>query len=101
MKLKLNISAELALPLDVVTSTVVVYGGKGMGKTNLGSVLVEELAKAGLRWSVLDPLGVWWGLRHAKDGKGPGIECLVLGGVHGDIPIEPTGGAVVADLVVD
>jgi uncharacterized protein len=98
---KLRISDRLTLPADVVTSTIVVYGGKGMGKTNLGSVLVEELAKAQLRFSVLDPLGVWWGLRHAKDGKGPGIECLILGGVHGDIPIEPTGGAVVADLVVD
>jgi uncharacterized protein len=101
MKSKLQISDELALPLDVVTSTLVVYGGKGMGKTNFGSVLVEELSKAGLRWSTLDPLGVWWGLRHSSDGKGRGIECLILGGAHGDIPIEPTGGAVVADLVVD
>jgi hypothetical protein len=26
---------------------------------------------------------------------------LILGGIHGDLPIEPTAGAVVADLVVD
>jgi hypothetical protein len=97
----LSRAPDLALPEDVVTSTVVVYGGKGMGKTNLGSVLVEELTKARLRWCVLDPMGVWWGLRHSKDGKGPGIECVILGGAHGDIPIEPTGGAIVADLVVD
>jgi uncharacterized protein len=89
------------LPTDVVTSTLVVYGGKGMGKTNFGNVLVEQLTSAGLRWSVLDPLGVWWGLRHSADGKGNGVECLILGGAHGDIPIEPTGGAVAADLVVD
>lgn len=99
--MKLHISDSLALPPATVTSTVVVYGGKGMGKTNFGSVLVEELAAAHLRWSVLDPMGVWWGLRHAKDGKGKGIECLILGGAHGDIPIEPTGGSVAADLVVD
>lgn len=98
---KLRISAELTLPEDVVTSTLVVYGGKGMGKTNLGSVLVEELTRARLRWCVLDPMGVWWGLRHSADGKGPGVECIVLGGAHGDIPIEPTGGAIVADLVID
>jgi uncharacterized protein len=98
---KLHISDDLSLPPDTVTSTLVVYGGKGMGKTNLGSVLVEELTKAGLRWCALDPLGVWWGLRHSKDGKGPGIQCVILGGAHGDIPIEPTGGAVAADLVVD
>jgi hypothetical protein len=98
---KLRISEDLALPIDAVTSTLIIYGGKGMGKTNFGSVLIEELNRAGLRWSVLDPLGVWWGLRHSKDGKGPGIQCLILGGVRGDIPIEPTAGAVAADLVVD
>ena len=97
----LAISNDLALPLNAVTSTTVVYGGKGMGKTNLGGVMVEELSAAGLRWSVLDPMGVWWGLRYAADGRGKGIECLILGGAHGDIPVEPTGGAVVADLVAD
>lgn len=91
----------VALPNDVVTSTLVVYGGKGMGKTNFGSVLVEELDRAKLRWSYLDPLGVAWGLRHSADGNGAGVKCVILGGAHGDIPIEPTGGAVVADLVVD
>ncbi|MFI5230733.1 MAG: hypothetical protein ACHQWU_16800, partial [Gemmatimonadales bacterium] len=97
----LRISPDLALPTDAVTSTSVVFGGKGMGKTNLGSVIVEELSKARLRWSFLDPMGVAWGLRHSQDGKGPGIECVILGGIHGDIPIEPTSGDVVADLVVD
>lgn len=98
---KLHISEDLSLPLDTVTSTIGVLGGKGMGKTNFGSVLVEELSKAGMHWSYLDPLGVVWGLRHSADGKGPGVEAVILGGVHGDIPIEPTGGTVVADFVVD
>lgn len=97
----LRISPTLSLPTEFVTSTTAVFGGKGMGKTNLGGVMVEECSKAGLRWSLLDPMGVAWGLRHAKDGKGPGVECVILGGPHGDIPIEPTGGAVAADLVVD
>jgi hypothetical protein len=98
---KLKVGENFSLPIETVTSTTVIYGGKGMGKTNLGSVLVEELDAAGLRWCALDPLGVWWGLRHSADGKGKGVECLILGGTHGDIPIEPTGGAIVADLVVD
>jgi hypothetical protein len=97
----LHIAPGLSLPKDVVTSTIVVYGGKGTGKTNYGSVLVEECSKVGLRWTYIDPLGVAWGLRHSADGKGKGIECIILGGVHGDIPIEPTAGSVVADLVVD
>ncbi|SRR6266545_795044 len=76
--MKLKIAADLSLPLDAVTATIVAYGGKGMGKTNLGSVLVEELSRVGLRWAWLDPLGVSWGLRHGAAGTGPGVECLIL-----------------------
>jgi hypothetical protein len=101
MSKKLKISTKLALPIDAVTSTLVVYGGKGMGKTNFASVLVEEFSAADLRFVVIDPMGVWWGLRHSVDGKGVGIEVLILGGIHGDLPIEPSSGDVVADLVVD
>jgi uncharacterized protein len=101
MGLKLHIGDNLDLPADTVTQTIVVYGGKGMGKTNFAAVLCEELSRAKLRFSLLDPVGVSWGLRHSADGKGPGIDALILGGRHGDIPIEPTGGAVVADLVAD
>lgn len=97
----LSIGKDIKLPPDLVTSTVVVLGGKGMGKTVLGSVLAEELAKAGLRWAWLDPLGVAYGIRHSADGKGKGVECLILGGPHGDIPIYPDGGAAVADVVVE
>lgn len=99
--MKVNVSAELKLPTDVVTSTGVVYGGKGMGKTSLLAVLMEELARCGLRFSAIDAMGVLWGIRFDLTGKGPGIEVLILGGIHGDIPIEPTGGSVVADLVAD
>jgi len=37
---KVRISDELLLPKDTVTSTLIVYGGKGMGKTNLGAALL-------------------------------------------------------------
>lgn len=97
----LQISTDLKLPVDAVTQTLVIYGGKGMGKTNLISVLMEELDRAKQRFSAIDPMGVMWGLRYSADGKGNGIEILILGGKHGDIPIEPTGGGVVADLVAD
>jgi uncharacterized protein len=72
-----------------------------MGKTNFAAVLAEELAGARLRFSWIDPVGVAWGLRHSSDGRGAGVEVLILGGIHGDLPIEPTAGAIVADLVVD
>jgi len=102
MAKRLQLSAEITPPaLEAVTQTIVVYGGKGMGKTNLAAVLCEELAAAGFRFALLDPVGVSWGLRHSADGKGEGLKILILGGRHGDLPIEPTAGAVVADFVVD
>lgn len=98
----LTIARNLGLPAaETTTGTLVIYGGKGMGKTNLAAVLAEELAKAGQRFCILDPVGVSWGLRHAADGKGEGLTLLILGGVHGDLPIEPSGGTVVADFVAD
>lgn len=101
MKKRLVISNVLALPPDTVTSTLIVYGGKGMGKTVFGAVVAEELDKVSYRWSWLDPLGVSWGITHSADGKGPGVKCLILGGIHGDIPIYPDSGLAVADTVVE
>jgi uncharacterized protein len=98
---KLHISPDLTLPEATVTSTILVLGGKGMGKTNLDAVIAEECAAAGLRFSWMDPIGIAWSLQHGANKTEPGLEVLVLGGVHGDIPIEPAAGAVVADLVVD
>ena len=50
---------------------------------------------------MLDPVGVSWGLQHGAARDRPGLPVLILGGAHGDIPIEPTAGTVVADLVTD
>jgi hypothetical protein len=49
----------------------------------------------------LDPTGAWWGLRAAADGKSEGLPVVIIGGEHGDVPLEPTAGKVIADLVVD
>ena len=53
MSKTLRISDSVALPLETVTATAVIYGGKGMGKTNLGGVLVEEMSRVGDRKSVV------------------------------------------------
>lgn len=98
---KLRISPDLDLPEATVTSTILVLGGKGMGKTNLDAVIAEECSRCRLRFSWIDPIGIAWSLQHGATKTEPGVEVLALGGVHGDFPIEPTGGAVVADLVVD
>lgn len=98
---QLQISNKLTLPPDAVTQTIVVYGAKGMGKTNFGSVFAEELYAAHMRFSVIDPMGVWWGLQHGRAKGESGLGVLLLGGIHGDLPITPTAAEVVADLVAD
>ena len=40
-------------------------------------------------------------MRSSADGKKPGLPIPIFGGLHGDIPLEPTAGALIADLIVD
>lgn len=91
----------LKLPLDAVTQTFAFLARKGAGKTYGASKLAEGMLAADAQVVVIDPVGVWYGLRLGADGKTPGFNIPVFGGLHGDLPLEPTGGALVADLVVD
>ncbi len=97
----LRIAKELALPLDVVTQTLAILARKGSGKTFTLRLLLERLFKAGMQVVDVDPKGDHWGVRSSADGKGPGIGCLILGGEHGDLPLEPGSGELVAKLVVE
>src|SRR6266498_1296679 len=97
----LRISREFSLPAEAVSETFAILAKRGAGKTYTASVLVEELLKAGLHAVVVDPVGVWWGLRASADGKRPGMPIVILGGDHGDVPLEVTAGQVIADLIVD
>jgi len=97
----LHLAADFAIPADAVTQTFAILAKRGVGKTYCASVLVEELLKAGLHAVVVDPIGVWWGLRASADGKRPGLPIVILGGDHGDVPLEVAAGQVIADLIVD
>jgi uncharacterized protein len=97
----LNVSPDLALPLDAVTETFLIFGKKGSGKTATAGVLAEEMIGAGLPVAVLDPMGAWWGLRSSADGEGAGLPVVIIGGEHGDLPLTPESGAQVADLITE
>lgn len=99
---KLNISKDLSMPTVTATQKLAWLGTTGSGKTYGASKLAEELFSAGAQFIVLDPVGVWWGLRLQKDGKKPSnIDIPIFGGLHGDIPLESTAGELMANLVVD
>jgi uncharacterized protein len=72
----LRLSNDFALPAEAVTETFAILAKRGVGKTYTASVLVEELLKAALRTVVVDPVGVWWGLRASADGKRPGLPIV-------------------------
>jgi len=97
----LRISNDLSLPVDAVTQAMAILARRGAGKTYTGSVIVEEVISAQIPVVVLDPTGAWWGLRSSVDGEKPGLPVVIFGGDHGDVPLEPTAGAVLADVVVE
>jgi uncharacterized protein len=98
---KLHISPDLSLPLEAVTNTHLIPARRRVGKSYTGAVMAEEMIKARLPWVALDPTGVWWGLTSSADGKSEGFPVIVIGGPHGHIPLEPSAGKVIANLVVD
>ena len=96
----LNLAPGLDLPLQSVTETFGIVGVRGSGKTATAGVITEEMVMAGAHVVVVDPTGAWWGLRSNAEGDGPGLPVYVLGGDHGDLPLSPTSGELIAGLVV-
>ena len=98
---RLQIATDFSLPIDAVTGTFGLLAIRGSGKTYTSAVIVEEMIGAGQPVCILDPVGVWWGLRSNAAGDGPGLPVVVMGGDHGDLPLEQHSGAAIADLVID
>ena len=99
MTQKLVISPDLKLPAEALTETFAFLAKRGAGKTYAAKVLAEEMLEQRHQVVVLDPVSVWWGLRSSADGKKPGYPIAILGGPHGDVPLEATAGELVADLI--
>ena len=95
------IGEDFYFPPELVTETLLIIAKRGSGKTHCASVLVEEMVSAGLPVIVIDPIGVWWGLRSSADGQGPGLPVTILGGEHADLPLSAESGTLAADLVID
>lgn len=91
----------LQWPLDAVTETFGIFGQRGSGKTTTARVFVEELTKAGQQCVIVDPLGVWWGLKAAANGVDVGFPFTIIGGLHADVPVNDRAGSLIADLVIE
>ncbi len=97
----LKITESISLPNDAVTQTMACIGRKGAGKTYLASLLAEQMLGIRAQVVIIDPVGNWWGLRVAADGKSKGKDIFIAGGEHGDVPVLPETGARFAKLIVE
>lgn len=100
----LDVFEDIKIPVDLAsTQTYAVLAKRDGGKTYTTLKFEEQLCDAGLYFATLDPVGKHWALRAGPDGKpGGGKEDVwVLGGAHGDVPLDPESGALIADTVVD
>jgi hypothetical protein len=74
-------------------------GTSGSGKTyNAGTAVEILLNNHKARVVVIDPLGVWWGLRLLADGKKASrFNVAIFGGPHGDLPLTEHAGALIGE----
>ncbi len=98
---QLIIAKDLKLPLEIVTQTVAILAKRRVGKSYTMRGMAEQFLELGQQVILVDPKGDQWGLRSSADGKKPGYSVLILGGEHGDLPLEVNGGEVVAKLAVE
>lgn len=94
-------SPELPVPPEALGQHTAIMGKTGSGKTYAAKSLVEWLLEQGRRVCVIDPTGVWFGLRSSSDGKHAGYPVAILGGPHGDSELPPESGAACARLVAE
>ena len=88
------------LPAAVLEERLAIVGTSGSGKTYTAKGLVERLMDGGARVCIVDPLGVWWGLRMGADGLAPAADpVVVFGGRHADVALAPGQGAALGHLV--
>jgi len=98
----MKISNTLDLPVDAVTQKIAMLGRTGSGKSYASIKLIELMLIKKAQVVVIDPVGIHWGIRLNKDGKTPSrFKVIIFGGLHGDIPIEPNGGSILADFIVE
>lgn len=101
MSATLHIARGLELPIEAATRRLAILAMSGAGKSNTAVAMAEEMFDAGIPWVAIDPKGDWWGVRSNASGKGAGLPIPIFGGLHGDVPLEPSSGKFIANLIVD
>ena len=88
------------LPLSALDERLAIIGASGSGKTYAAKELVERLVEGGARVCVVDPLGVWWGLRAGPEEGASPLPCpvVVFGRRHADVSLDEGMGAALGHI---
>lgn len=86
-------------PPEAMEEHSAIIGKTGAGKTYTAKGFAEDLLAEGARFCVIDPTGVWWGLKSSGDGESEGFPVVVFGGDHGDVPLDEHDAEKVAEIV--
>lgn len=87
----LNIGTRI--PEEYITRRCAILAKVDSGKTYTAGKIQEQMAKKGLPFVVIDPMGAHWGIRTK-------FPILIMGGIHGDLELQPGDGRYIARLVV-
>lgn len=87
------------LPDSALDDRLAFVGTSGSGKTYAAGTAVERLLTLGQKVVVVDPLGVWYGLRVLVDGQTPGFPVVIFGGAHADLPLTEHAGGLIGETV--
>lgn len=89
------------IPTVALTHHVAIVGKTGSGKTYTAKGVVEDLLKKGRRVCIVDPLGVWWGLRSSGGGVKAGLHIPIIGGDHADVRIGVESGTALGKMIAE
>lgn len=90
----------MAIADRILDERLAIVGTTGSGKSYCARGMVERvLDREGGRVGIIDPTGVWHGLRLKADGKTPGYPVVIFGGDRSDVPLTETAGRVIAQAV--
>lgn len=88
------------IPDEAMDDRLGIVGVSGSGKSYAAMGRVERLLLRGAKVCCIDPLGAWWGLRLAADGRSrSGFDIPIFGGAHGDLPLTEASGALIGETV--
>jgi DNA helicase HerA-like ATPase len=97
-----------ALFTKLLEQHIAILGKTGSGKSYAAKGLAELLLARGQRVCVIDPTGVWWGLRADKTGRKTGFPIYIFGGEHGpgpayrpvdDLLLQPHYGTTLGEII--